>query len=417
MPLSQSHRESWSLGSKLIFRLICTYFLVYIFLMFFSAFLEIPFRWIGKYLLGIDYTYDISGYGSGDNTYAYVTFFTGVGLAFFIFSLWSIIDRKRQSYNQFQYWFFVILRVFLIFFMFTYGFVKVFQIQFRQPSLIKLLQPLGELSPMGLAWTYMGYSKGFGMFAGVMEIIGGLLLIPKRTVALGAFIIIGVMTQVAMMNLMFDIPVKLFSIHLVLMALVLFLSDSGRFISVFITNSEVKYRNSYHPIKDKQYHKVIFWVKTISVSLAIVLACVFGYNAEKRFNNVTDSQPPLYGIWEVNTFIKNSDTIPPLLTVKSRWRYLVIEREGFASVKTMDNDIYRYKFEIDTTAKKISMYKIKGEKDSLNLNYFRNDYNYLKLQGLLENDSIELHLFEKDLEDFPLKTRGFHWINERPYNR
>ncbi|WP_299521131.1 DoxX family protein [Winogradskyella sp.] len=379
--------------------------------------METPFRWFGKQFLGINYSYEINGYGSGDYTYSYITFFVGIVLALWGFTFWTLLDRKRQSYNKFQYWLFVIIRVFLIFFMLTYGFVKVFQIQFQPLPLVKLLQPIGKLSPMGLAWTYMGYSKGFGMFAGFMEILGGLLLIPKRTVTLGAFVIIGVMTQVAMMNLMFDIPVKLFSMHLVLLALILFLSDSTRFMSVFIQDKQIKFQKSFHPIKDEQYHKTIFWIKTIGLLLILVLAGIFGYNAEQRFKAFTDEPPKLYGIWEVSTFIKNSDTIPPLLTEDSRWRYLVIERKGIADVKAMNANLERYKFEVDSVENTINMYISTKEKDSLNLQYHHPNAHYLKLFGRLENDSIEVHLFKKDLNDFPLKTRGFRWINERPYNR
>src|SRR5690606_34659512 len=136
------------------------------------------------------------------------------------------------------YWFLVFLRIVLVATMLLYGFVKIFKLQFPSASLTHMLDPLSDFTPMGLAWTYMGFSKGFNVFVGLMEVLGGLLLIPRRTQTLGSFIIIGVMTQVAMMNFCYDIPVKLFSIHLILMALVIFITDH-RFISVFIKNKAV----------------------------------------------------------------------------------------------------------------------------------------------------------------------------------
>ena len=117
--------------------------------------------------------------------------------------------------------------------------MKIFKLQFPSASLTHLLDPLGDFSPMGLAWTYMGFSKGFNVFVGFLELLGGLLLIPKRTQTLGSFLIIGVMTQVAVMNFCYDIPVKLFSVYLVLMALVIFITDN-RFLNVFIKNKAVK---------------------------------------------------------------------------------------------------------------------------------------------------------------------------------
>ncbi len=240
MFLTQEFKEQWSYSAKIIFRFLFSYFSIYIFLLVLGSFFEIPFKWVGKIILRIGYGYDVNGFGSGDHTYAYVSLFIGSVLSVLGTTVWSILDRKRKNYNKPLYWFLVILRVVLIAAMFLYGFVKIFQVQFPYPSLTRLLEPLGNFSPMGLAWTYMGYSEGFNMFAGLMEVLGGLLLIPRRTQTLGAFIVAGVMTHVATMNFMFDIPVKLFSLHLVLMAILIFMTDVKRFSDVFIKNRSVE---------------------------------------------------------------------------------------------------------------------------------------------------------------------------------
>jgi hypothetical protein len=39
----------------------------------------------------------------------------------------------------------------------------------------RLLKPYGESSPMGLLWTFMGYSTGYNLFTGGAEALGGLL--------------------------------------------------------------------------------------------------------------------------------------------------------------------------------------------------------------------------------------------------
>jgi hypothetical protein len=384
--------------------------------MFTSGMFETPFRWVGKHILGVTYEFDVSGFGSGDNTYGYITLFVNFCAALIIAVFWFFIDQKRKAYNTAFYWFLVLLRFFLIATMLLYGFVKVFQIQFQPPSFTKLMQPLGEFSPMGLAWTYMGYSKGFGMFAGLMEISGGLLLIYRRTSTLGAFIIIGVMTQVAMMNLMFDIPVKIFSIHLILMALVIFMTDIKRFTAVFFKNKATESYPFFHPNTSSSYHKIVARLKLIVVPIVLIAACILGYMGEL---NVTDKnhRPHLYGIWETETFVINNDTLPPLITDKNRWRYLIIERKGRAVVKSMNDTLIRYNFKPDSSNHKLSMYKFDSDSVNLNLNYTYDSNKMLRLRGILENDTIDIKLTKKDLNDFPLKSRGLHWINERPYNR
>ena len=206
--LTQEYRDHWNTLSKVLFRLLFTYFVLYILLTLLSPLFETPFRWIGKVIFGIDYEYEVSGYGSGDHTFAYLTLFVNAISTFVIVIIWNLLDRKRKSYNTLLYWFLVFLRVVLIAAMFLYGFAKIFKLQFPSASLTHLLDPLGDFSPMGLAWTYMGFSIGFNVFVGFLEVLGGLLLIPRRTQTLGSFIVIGVMTQVAVMNFCYDIPAR-----------------------------------------------------------------------------------------------------------------------------------------------------------------------------------------------------------------
>ena len=413
MLLTQEYEENWSIGRKVIFKLVFSYFFLYILLMFSSSVLETPFRWFGN-VLGFNYSYDVNGFGSGDHTYAYITLFANLILAIFIATLWILLDRKRKSYNQLMYWFVVLLRIFLIFFMFTYGFVKIIQLQFPYPSLTRMMQPLGDFSPMGLAWTYLGYSKGFNLFMGIMEVSGGLLLIPRRTSTLGAFVTMGVMIHVAVMNFMFDIPVKIFSVHLALMALLIFLTDSKRFINVFIKNKPTEAYDYFNPIKDKVYHNVIFWTKLVLVIVLSGLFLLQGWNNDRSKNS---EKPFLHGIWEATEFIKEKDTIPPLITDKNRWRYLIIDRKNRATIKMMDDETYRYTFKPDSINKKLALYEPGEEEETPNFTYELLDDETLKLKGEIYLYNHEVLLKRKNLDSVLLYSRGFNWINETPYNR
>lgn len=383
--------------------------------MILSPLFETPFRWVGKTIFGINYEYDVSGNGSGDHTFAYLTLFVTVILTAITVIFWSVLDRKHKSYNKLLYWFLVFLRVVLVAAMLLYGFVKIFKLQFPSASLTHLLDPLGDFSPMGLAWTYMGFSKGFNVFVGFLEVLGGLLLIPRRTQTLGSFIIIGVMTQVAMMNFCYDIPVKLFSIHLVLMALVIFITDH-RFLNVFIKNKAVGAYHYYHPIKGAKYHKIIFWIKSIGLFILISFISFNFYTTESHRGN-NRKKPLLYGIWEASYFIKNGDTLQPLITDDFRWRYLVVDVKDKATVKTMDDIKHQYKFITDSTSQKIMIHKKESESEDFNFNYKNSGSESLQLDGIIESDTLHILFARKDHNQFNLNARGFNWINERPYNK
>lgn len=423
MILTQEFRENWSFASKLFFRSALLFLGSYIFLMFLSSPLESFLAWIGRDLLQMQGEFTVESTGSGDRTMNYVGLFVQIFIALIGTILWTVLDTKRPSYNKLLYWFSVFLRIFVAFFMMSYGMAKVFKLQFPAASLLELMQPLGEMSPMGLAWTYMGFSEGYNVFTGGLEVLGGLLLIPRRTQTLGAFLVIGVMTHVAMMNFFFDIPVKLFSVHLVLMAGFLFIVDIKRFIRVFITNQPTERYAFYHPIKDKQYHKIVFWIKVIALTFYLGFASWQGYNAERKFRD-KKPKPELYGIWEAHTFVKNNDTIPPLVTDSLRWRYLVRDRKGFAVVKTMNAVTKPYRFIIDTTDTKTFAL----DSSQMQISVYKGDYNQQKnftlqktdttmhLQGILYGDTLDIQLKALDLSKMRLTSRGFHWVNEYPYN-
>jgi hypothetical protein len=383
--------------------------------MLLSPLFEIPYRWIGKSIFKIKYEYEVSGNGSGDHTFGYLTLFVTVLLSFLTAIIWNVLDRNRESYNKLLYWFLVFLRVILIAAMLLYGFVKIFKLQFPSASLTHLLDPLGDFSPMGLAWTYMGFSKGFNVFVGFLEVLGGLLLIPRRTQTLGAFIIIGVMTQVVVMNFCYDIPVKLFSIHLVLMALVIFATDH-RFLTVFIKNKAVEAYQYYHPIKSAKYHKIIFRTKSI-VLLILICFISFNFYTTERNRGNNRKKPPLYGIWEASHFIKNGDTLQPLITDVYRWRYLIVDVKDKATIKTMDDLKHPYTFITDSTSQKIMIHKKDSESEEYNFDYKNPNSEILQLNGIIASDTLHILFSRKDHTKFNLNARGFNWINERPYNK
>lgn len=382
--------------------------------MFTSSLFAPILKWIGE-RVGSTGRLEVFQSGSGDTTMAYMSLILLAVTSVAGTILWSILDRKRPSYNQLFYWFTVILRIFLVFFMFTYGFVKIFKVQFPGPSLTSLLQPIGNLSPMGLAWTYMGHSEGFNMFVGVLEVLDGLFLIPRRTQTLGAFITIGVMTQVAMMNFFYDIPVKLFSVHLILMAFVIFITDWKRFSQVFLKNETALKVNYYEVSNDEHYKKLIFWFKVVAGCSIIGLMSWQGYSREHTYGDKRE-RPTLYGIWEANRFVKNGEELPPLITDSERWRYLIIDKKEIATIKYMTDKNRWYDFEIDSSRENVFIYRKVDSTAKHSFKFTRQD-SMLNLKGVFYGDTLNIDFKAKDLSKIELLNRGFHWVNEYPYNK
>ena len=186
--------------------------------------------------------------GSGDTTYNYyqVLFFAIVALI--VDTGITFLDRYRDNYETLLRWLTVFIRYYLAAQLINYGLVKMFYLQFTAPSAYRLEQPLGEFSPMGLLWTFMGFSKGYTIFTGAAEFIAGLLLLSRRTTTLGALASFGVMVNVMFLNYCYDVPVKLLSTHMVFLSLFLIAQDGKRLIQLFITNP-VSYTHLTLPTK------------------------------------------------------------------------------------------------------------------------------------------------------------------------
>jgi len=93
----------------------------------------------------------------------------------------------------------------------VYGFDKVFKHQFYLPEPNTLYTPLGLLPPDLAYWSVMGASRSYSVFAGLLEVLPGLLLLWGRTRLLGGLLALAVLANVLALNVGFDISVKLWS--------------------------------------------------------------------------------------------------------------------------------------------------------------------------------------------------------------
>ncbi|QNL50411.1 hypothetical protein H8S90_01960 [Olivibacter sp. SDN3] len=408
--------KNWTLGQRILFRFFGSFFLIYILGGFIAGLFKIIVPWFGSYILQLKRTITIFTNGSGDTTYDYVTMLLYVSLALMITFIWSIIDRRERSYDRFYYWIGVLVRYFLALNMFVYGFYKVFHLQMSYPNLSQLIQPLGDKSPMGLAWAYVGFSKGFSFFTGAAEIVAGFFLLFRKSAVLGAILTAIVTLNIVAINLFFDVPVKLFSITLFLMSVFLLAGDFKRLLDFFVLNR----------FTAAKPHIVYFKSKWMEISRIVLKSLFIGY---LFYNGIMligirgmeaygdqRKKPALYGLYDAELMIKNGDTIPPLITDTGRWRNLVIEWDRNATLKMMNDSLKYYSFTTDTLNKAIDLYPYTDSTYKGRLTY-ETDNNYLILRGHIKGDSLLIRLKRRELNTFRLMNRGFRWINEYPYNR
>jgi hypothetical protein len=126
-------------------------------------------------------------------------------------------------------------------------------------------------------------------------------------------------------------------------------------------------------------------------------------------------RPPLYGLYEVETFIRDGTELPPLTTDFTRWRKLIVQFPGNVNLRMMDDSQRFYQIKVDEAQNKITL-SSSGSEEAV-LTYSKADADHLTLQGTLGGQKVDIRMRKLDASKFLLINRGFHWINERPFNR
>lgn len=431
--VAPSPAAKWSVMRRLGFRFLCAYFVLYslpstgrvsIFPSFpggnfvfgwYIALWRAICPWVGSrvfHLSGRAITYMPTG--SGDTTLDYIQNLLMLVLALATALVWSIPGRKRRDYSKLDAWLRLLLRYTLAFTLFGYGFAKVFPLQFRPPGLQKLLEPYGDFSPMGALWWFMGASVPYIIFAGVAEVSAGLLLIFRRTATLGALVAFAVLLNVMALNYCYDVPVKLYSTNLVLMALYLASGDLRRLADLFLRNRATAPADQTSPRFSMRWARVsagIFQILFVGYAL---FGSIYGGWRGYKAGYVNPPRPPLYGAWEVEQFARNGQEMPPLLTDGTRWRTMFAEFPGFITVRMMNDKIRGYTARYDARG---SSLMLSDQTKSYKLTYSRPDADHLTIDGSIAGDSLSMRLRKIDTSKFLLVSRGFHWINEFPLNR
>jgi hypothetical protein len=291
------------------------------------------------------------------------------------------------------------------------------------PSLSQLATPLGDLLPMRLSWIFMGYSGPYQSFLGIVEVAAGLFLFFRRTITLGALLAMGIFAQVAMMNLSYDIPVKIFSIHLFLMALILVAFDRKRLFSFFIANTYYPPSNLYEVRFSSRWIRIGRWMfKYAFIGLCSFLYFLDVYSYSKGSKNKKGVESGLAGMFDVRVFAINKDTLPPLINDTVRWRDIVFE-SGIGSVNSTDTIFWQryrrgyFRYTSDSALQLIHFTKRdwSGKTDSLfSLQYDIPDSSLVYLWGKIRNDSVYIEL-KRSNRHFQLAEKQFHWISD--YNR
>ena len=263
----------------------------------------------------------------------------------------------------------------------------------------------------------MGASREYQVFAGLIEIFGGLLLLARRTAMLGALVSVAAMANVLALDIAYDASVKFLAGQIFLMTLFALAPFGTRLTKVFILNRETHSaqirRLFQHTTADR-----------IARAGGVVFAAWIVYStfqiAEGQVTaNERDRETPLYGIWEVEETARNGVPVPLLWTDATLWRRLVVQSSSAALIVLMSDSATRglnagrCSLRLDNVVQTVlfTPFPFSALTRPLTFTYVLPDRDHLVLHGRNGNSDVVMRLRRIDPSTYTLVgwKRSWRW--------
>jgi uncharacterized membrane protein YphA (DoxX/SURF4 family) len=379
-------------------------------------------RWVEMRVLGSTSPQPPLPYLS--STYALINIFCLAVIAAVAAGMWSYLDRRRPNYITPNEWVRAYLRFWAGALLVDYGIEKVLLQQMgRSPTPFELLTPPAHLHPQRLLWVFMGASPVYQIFAGLTEAVAGILLMFRRTMRVGALIAVAAISNVVVLNWSYHVGVLIISGQILAATLFLAVPDLRRLAKLLVLRRPVATPQQYPLLADPR------WDRGARVIGILFATWLIGASSFYWYRQSTRSLPPLYGAYDVETFVRNDTIIPPLVTDSTRWRRLTVDFrwnrsvDGAGSIISMqDTVLLPFLFRIDTLSSALTFISLRDSTRQARWSYLRQDSNHLVLTGpdlarLLRGrgpagairDSVQVTLRRRDLSATPLLRPRPQW--------
>ena len=345
--------------------------------------------------------------GSGDKLLDWISLAIMLSVAVLAALVWSILDRRATRYPKLYFWFRFTLRLTLGVSMLDYGFAKVFPLQMAPPQLGVLNEPFGSLSPMTLLWSMIGLYPLYETICGAAEVVSGLLILFRRTALLGALLTAFVVSNVVLYNYFFDVPVKIYATHLLLMALVYIAPDVRSLFHYFILHKPTAPSGGWTRPARRYGLRVETIVTAVTIALVISFAAVQLGQTVSQQRNAARHPSPLVGIWHVDSVTR------PLLTPENQnITEIEVEPNGTARLRDASRQLWRAGVNFDAAKHTLALHSIDifntyavAQPDPAHLTLTPTGKDAAKT-GTLQLTRIPIPA------QYPLQQRGFHFVNE-----
>jgi hypothetical protein len=199
------------------------------------------------------------------------------------------------------------------------------------------------------------------------------------------------------------------------MAVLLLVPDLSRLANVFLLNRPCEPARIHGPTFKRPWMNRTVVAVQILVMGAVVVSNVVTSLERYRTQHYVPSAGP-YGLYEVETFVRNGETIPPLLTERTRWRWVTVQGSSL-SITPVEGSGERYLSRHDEKKQELTLSHTMAPDTEYVLSYTKTGDGRFTFRGTLKNDAVVAVVRRVDESQFLLVYRGFHWINESFLNK
>ncbi|GAB4038460.1 DoxX family protein [Spirosoma jeollabukense] len=346
--------------------------------------------------------------------------------------IWTVRAKKQTEYATLYYWLRVVLRYRLAIGVIAYGFIKLFPMQAPLPSISNLNTAYGDFTAWKLFSLSLGIVPSYESFLGLVEILGGLLLLNRRTTTVGTLIIIPFLGNIFVSNLAYEGGEAVYSLLLTSFALFLFAFDAIRLFRL-VSLEKPTVPNRFRLVLTERWQRY----GRLALKSAFIVFTVFLYGYKTyaayqaggyQFPQSARTDEPILagaaGLYNVQEFRLAGETIPYSKTDSKRWQDVVFENWNTISIKSnrpvrlettnveqiLADDANRryelsgsagrhyYSYQLDSVQHRLTLKnRNPDEQETLTLHYERPDNKHIILSGLNETrDSIYVALQKLD---------------------
>lgn len=259
---------------------------------------------LGTETLSLDFSSD------SISMYLLVAFLLMIALAF------SFCKKTYPSVDS-------IVAIYLAVVLLRYGFDKLFKSQFYLPEPNILYSRLGDLDRDILFWSVMGTSHQLSVILGFIEIVIAMLLLIPKTMRIGGILAFFTFLPIFLINVSFDISVKLFSF--ILLGMTFFITFSvWKKLGAVLFKMPLIQPNSL-------LQKRLFLAAKIFLVLWTLWLVIPPVLERKSWNDDLAERPLLHGVYRN---LKTSDSI----------KYVFVHRDNYLIFKGDEGELTDYKF-------------------------------------------------------------------------